>query len=136
MKIRFISVALLAVLSLAAAGCQKEQSQYPVIPTHETSPLRQVSYTIDGVQFDTVIRGEEEWNQFLKSLIALAKQEHSVSFRDKTFSSVNSSKEVVTYTTTNENDAIEWSDKKTREGYEVWIEYDPKTGKFTCTAVK
>ncbi len=136
MKIRFTTVALLAVLSLAATGCQKEQDSFNNTPVQETFTIRHIVYTIDGSSYATEVRTEQEWMSFLKGMMAIAKKGHIVSFRDSSFTSDASSKVVYTYTTTSEDDAVKWCDKMTKEGYDVVLEYNPRTGEFTCTAVK
>lgn len=80
---------------------------------------------------------DEETDAFFLQLTALARQYGSVSvYSEESCSQTASSKEVLTYTTTNENDAADWAKAKTKEGYEVTISYNSKTGVFTCIAVK
>ena len=70
-------------------------------------------------------------------MLALAEEGHRVSFRNENASSQDAlTKEVITYTTNDHDDAYTWAEKKLNEGYEVTVEYDRETGKYTCTAIK
>ena len=70
-------------------------------------------------------------------MFALAEEGHEVSFRNEDRASrVLSSKDVVTYTTTNHDDAYAWADKMSDEGYTVTIRFDKETGIYTCNAIK
>ena len=63
MKIKFKNVALLAVLSMAAVSCQKEDV-LPNIGTEQTSESILVMYSINGEVFQTTI-SESEWDAFV-----------------------------------------------------------------------
>ena len=68
---------------------------------------------------------------------SVAEEGHEVSFRNEDRASrVLSSKDVVTYTTTNHDDAYAWADKMSDEGYTVTIRFDKETGIYTCNAIK
>ena len=137
MRIRFKSVALLAVLTLTAAGCQKDNNVEPTITIQQSVVVRNITYTIDGIQMHATIRGEHDWQVFIDHLLALSKKGHKVSVKDDgKYSNVSQAKDVVIFTTTSEEEANKWCNKMIEEGYEVWIEYDPETGKYTCTAVR
>ena len=139
MKVKIKSLALLAVLSIAAAGCQKENivESQTAMQIPQNVDVRNITYTIDGVTFYTTIRGEQHWQVFLDSMFVLVKEGHKVSIRNNSvYSNAPKSRDVVTYTTTSQSDAQKWAETMTRDGYEVWIEYDPRTGIFTCTAVR
>ena len=43
---------------------------------------------------------------------------------------------VTTTTTTDQDEAYQWAEKMADKGYEVEIEYDMKTGTYTCTATR
>jgi hypothetical protein len=137
MKKQVKTVALFTVLSLMAVGCQKETIVEPNTGMQQTMRVRTVTYSIDGVTQQIVIRGDEAWMDFLKQLTALARQGHRIQFRcEESRATTSTTKEVVTYTTTSENDAMIWCDKMTNEGYSVTMVYDEKQGKFICTAIK
>lgn len=130
------TAAVFAVLSMMAVSCQKEQVIDPQINVTEANAMYTIHYTIDGVSYTEIINGEASWHQFLLKMFALAREGHRVTFRDSSQSGVSVSKEVVTYTTTSEDDAIEWASKMIADGYSVDIEYDKRTGIYTCTAIK
>ena len=137
MKKQVKTMALFAVLSLMAVGCQKETIVEPNTGMQQTMSLRTVTYSIDGVTQQIIIRGEEAWMDFLKQLTALARQGHCVQFRcEETRTNASTAKEVVTYTTSIEEDAIAWCNTMFNQGYEVNMTYDVKNGKFICTARK
>ena len=70
-------------------------------------------------------------------MFALAEEGYSVSFRDiESTNVVRCTKEIVTYTSRNKNEAIAWADAMEKDGYEVHISFDSTTGVYTCTAVK
>ncbi len=132
------SIALLAVLSLAAVGCQKENIVEPELHTQQNVSVRNIVYSIDGVTFHRAIYGEQDWDTFLVWMTDMAKKGHSVSLKNENTSTNNElyAKDVETFVTNNENEAIEWCKKMTDLNYEVTMVYDERTGKFTCTAVK
>ncbi len=138
MNKNFIKVALLAVLGTLAVSCQKENTLIEEATiVAENGAIYRVSYTIDGVTHQVTLFGDDAWHNFLHSMIALAEEGHKVSFRNENASSqIASSKEVVVYTTSSHDAAYEWADKMVNLGYFVTVEYDPRTGKYTCTAIK
>ncbi len=137
MKKQVKTMALFAVLSLMAVSCQKETIVEPNTGMQQTMSLRTVTYSIDGVTQQIIIRGEEAWMDFLKQLTALARQGHRIQFRcEESRATTSTTKEVVTYTTTSEEDAIAWCNTMFNQGYEVNMTYDVKNGKFICTARK
>ena len=137
MKKIITTIALLSVLGTLAVSCQKETISEPTAIMAEDSAIYRVSYTVDGITYNLTLIGDDAWQDFVKRMIALAEQGHRVTFRNENSSSqAASAKEVITYTTTSHDDAYEWAEKKGKEGYDVTIEYDERTGKYTCTAIK
>ncbi|MBR4176992.1 MAG: hypothetical protein IKP34_04550 [Bacteroidales bacterium] len=137
MKKQVKTAALFAVLSIMAVSCQKETIVEPNTGMQQTMSVRTVTYSIDGVSQQIVIRGDEAWMEFLRNLAALARQGYRVQFRcEETRTNASTTKEVVTYTTTSEEDAIAWCNSMSNSGYEVEMYYDEKNGKFVCTATK
>lgn len=131
------TVALFSVLSLMAVGCQKETIVEPNTEMLQTLQVRTVTYTIDGMTQQIVIQGDDAWMEFLRQMAALARQGHRVQFRcGESNSNASVTKEVVTYTTTSEEDAIAWCDMMYEGGYSVSMYYDRKSGKYICTAEK
>ena len=132
------SIALLAVLSIAAVGCQKETIVESEMHLQQPSAIRNVTYAIDGVTMYTVIQGEQNWHDFVDWMLTLAEQGHRVCFH---YTGENSycmpqSKEVVVHKTPDKDDAIAWALEMTGAGYEVSIEFDSTTGVYTCTATR
>ena len=74
-------------------------------------------------------------DEFLHNMLALAKEGYRVRIRQTT-AAIGMSKEIVTFTTTNEAEAHAWSKQMIKQGYEVDITYDAKTGIYTCIAIK
>ena len=129
------TAALLAVLSLMAVGCQKETIVESNTGLQATVRVRTVTFTIDGVTQQTVFKSDQSWMEFLRQLTALAKQGHSVHFRcEETRTNASAAKDVVTFETPDENEAIAWCNTMVDKGYEVYMYYDKESGKFICVA--
>ncbi len=141
MKKTIITVALLAVLTSLAVSCQKEEaditSATPSTVIAENDTLRTVVYTIDGVSYRLTLVGDQAWHDFLSRMFALAEEGHSVTFfNEEAASRVLPTKEVETHSTSNKEDAYQWSEQKVKEGYTVTIVFDEETGIYTCYAFK
>lgn len=134
MVIKFRTVALLAVLSLATASCQKEDVS-PLVGTEQTSETIRVTYSINGVVYQTTL-SESEWDAFVERMIALAREGYEVSFSKNRSSLASQSKEKVTFVTTSEQEAHNWAKDMTNNGYDVKISYNQATGEYTCVAYK
>ena len=128
-------VACLALLGTTAISCQKENFGDTCIATEENMAVYAVSYSIDGVSHSVTLVGDAAWADFLNWMLALSEEGHNVAFRLNTNQQVNSTKEEITYTTSNKDDAHAWAKTKTEEGYTVYISFDDKTGIYTCLAV-
>ncbi len=129
------TLAVFMLLGTLAVSCQKENMVEPNATEVQACTVRTVSYTIDGVEHLTVLHGDEEWNAFLSWMLALSKEGRQVSFRNLNAASNNiQSKEVVTYTTTSEDDAITWGKKMADDGYEVIIYFDNDLKAWVCIA--
>ena len=137
MKKNLKTAAFFTVLSILAIGCQKETEIDPVSGMQQTMQVRTITYSIDGMTQQTVIRGEADWADFLKQLTALARQGHRVHFRcEETSANAQSSKEVVTYETSNEEEASNWCATMADKGYGVSMYYDKIRRVYVCTAEK
>ncbi|MBQ6096472.1 MAG: hypothetical protein IJK99_01880 [Bacteroidales bacterium] len=137
MKKKIIPIALLAVLSLAATSCQKETIEKPSVQIQQSISVRNITYTIDGATFHQSIRGEQNWLAFIDWMSSLAKEGHTVIFRnDNTYNASQSSKERVEYTTSDKDDANKWCNNMIAQGYEVQMYFDDTTGKYICIAIK
>ena len=135
MKQKIRTIALLAVLGLAATGCQKESIVEPVsgMVVEDSSVI--VSYTVDGETMQGTFADEAEWNVFLERLLALAEEGHRVSFRNAG-QERSMTKETVTYVTKDHDEAHAWANAMMKQGYEVTIVFDDITHEYTCVAVK
>ena len=135
MKKTVITATLIALLGAFAVSCQKEAEPVPssVCSLSEYNVL----YRIDNVVHHANIQSPEEWHAFLTNMLAFARQGHSVSVqRTSTSSQTLPTKDVVTFETTNGDEAIEWAYMMTELGYDVSIEFDEETGLYTLIAKK
>jgi hypothetical protein len=92
-------------------------------------------YSINGEVFQTSI-SESEWNAFVERMIALAREGYEVTFSRNRSSLTSQSKEKVTFITTDEKEAQQWSHDMANQGYTVTISFDQGTGEYTCVAYK
>ena len=76
------TVALFALLSMLATGCQKENIVEPNATEAQACTVRAVSYTIDGVEHLAVLHSDEEWDAFHSWMLALSKDGRQVYFRN------------------------------------------------------
>jgi hypothetical protein len=141
MKKTIITVALLAVLTSLAVSCQKEEaditSATPSTVIAENDTHRTVVYSIDGVSYRLTLVGDQAWHDFLSRMFALAEEGHTVTFfNEEAASRCLPSKVVETHSTSNKEDAYQWSEQKVKEGYTVTIVFDEETGIYTCYAFK
>lgn len=137
MKKTIKTVALMMVLGTLAVGCQKEQLSITPNIVAEDAAVYTLNYYVDGVLYTVTLQGEQALDEFMRNLFALANEGHKVSVRNgNAGNQILSSKETVVYTTTDEDDAKAWAKAMVKEGYVVDIEFDSKSGIYTCTAVK
>ncbi len=131
--------ALLSVLSLMAAGCQKESvtDYVPGTSFSETCTVYTVQYVVDGVLHHATLHGKSERTDFFRQLFAIAKKGHEVVFYDGSKTEKYAvTKEVIHYSTTDEDDALAWADKMYDNGYKVRISFDEEKKVFNCVAWK
>ena len=129
-------MALLAVLSVAAVSCQKE-NLVPSTPAEVITDNQAVyiyQYEVNGIRSRITLRGEAERADFINRMLALAQEGNTVSFFDETQYTQNFTKEDVTYTTKDKEDALNWASNMLDLGYAVTIEYDKNKGIYNCTA--
>ena len=126
--------AMFAFLGLLAfAGCQKENL---VAPNGETLCMETtIGYYAAGEYGQAVLTDDESWDLFLDRMFALAREGYEVTIISPFHPQGMSTKEVVTFQTTDQDEAKQWSKEMTQQGYDVTISFDPKTGIYTCTAV-
>lgn len=132
MKQIFRQVALLSLLGLTAVSCQKETLIEPQ-GLSETVATYTVYYTIDGETSQITLVGETAWRNFLDWIFAKAEEGHRVSFYLGGHE-MGQAKETITYTTTNYDDAVDWANKMSHNGYSVTIEFDEQHKQYVCTA--
>lgn len=137
MSKRTRTVALFIVLSVAAISCQKETFNDVIDNQTEVTMSRSVSYMVDGTLYHATLHSDAEWDALMHRLLALARNGHRVVLANGNNVTTSSlSKEVVTFTTTDEEEANHWAAQMTANGYTVSISYDKKTGEYNCIAVK
>ncbi len=136
MKKKVIALSLIVMLTLGIEGCQKEDSRESDSLALQETEIRSIVYYIDGVQFQRTLVGEQEWNEFLDWFLKQARNGHRVSIRNAEVLTTSMSKDVQTFETTSESEALAWCNQMIAEGYEVSIKYDKKTGIYTCTAIR
>ena len=137
MRKTFTTIALFAVLGSLAVSCQKENIIDETNIVAENGSVYKVSYTVDGVTHQLTLVGDEAWHDFLNRMVALAEEGHEVTFRNEEAASrIVSTKETVTYTTPNHDDAINWAAKMADDGYTVTIIFDEENKVYNCYAIK
>lgn len=130
---------MFAILSLAAVGCQKENSTDSTRGTMvaEIGTMYKMQYVIDGVSHHIVLHGDRERSDFIYRMLALAEEGHSVSFFDESrVAQYGSRKETVYFSTTDKTEAFNWLDKMEDEGYTVSVTYNPDTHTYNCVAYR
>lgn len=137
MRKTFTTIALFAVLGPLAVSCQKENIIDETNIVAENGTVYTVSYAVDGVMHHLTLVGDEAWHDFLNRMLAMAEEGHEVTFcNDEAASRVVPTKEVVTYTTDNGEDALNWAEKMVDDGYTVTITFDKEKKTYTCYAIK
>lgn len=134
MKKRNVVIAICGLaLSATAVSCTKENVD--MLPVEEAMQQGQtISYSIDGIYYSVRVNSDEELQTLYHTLLALAAQQHAVIVYGDGQNSLVGAKDVLTYTTKNESEAIEWADARRKEGYTVSITIDH--GMFVCTAFR
>lgn len=131
------TIALFAVLGTLAVSCQKENIIDGTSVVAENDTVYTVRYAVDGVTHQITLVGDEAWHDFLNRMFALAEEGHEVSFRNEEAASrVVSTKEKVTYTTPDHDDAYEWAEMMYKQGYAVTVTFDEEKKIYTCYAIK
>lgn len=138
MKKTIIPLALLAVLSLATTGCQKEQTVTPSSGrTEQVTEKYNYRYTINDRAYYVNVTTEAEKQQLFEFLMEEARRGNTVSIRRLDTTSQSAlTKETVTFVTTNKNEALAWLKNMAEQDYTVSMTYDENTGEFTCTAIR
>ena len=139
MRRNVITVALFTVLVTMAVSCQKDDvtNSTPELSVSEACTVYTVQYAVDGVLHHTTLHSKPERTDFFRQLFAMAKNGHEVVFYDggKT-EQCFATKDVIHYSTTDEDDALAWADKMYDNGYKVRISFDEENKVFNCVAWK
>ena len=137
MRKTLTTIALFAVLGTLAVSCQKENIFDETNIVAENGSVYKVSYTVDGATHQITLVGDEAWHDFLNRMFALAEEGHEVTFRNEEAASrVVSTKETITYTTPDHDDAYSWASKMVDDGYTVTIIFDEENKVYNCYAIK
>ena len=136
MKKTFKTFALASVLGILAVGCQKEDIVLTGNTTTEIAATQTVGYSVNGVYGESSIDDNFDWDAFLDRMMALAREGYNIVIFSGNHSAGASTKDVVTFTTTDEDEAKAWAKDMMNQGYDVQITYDDKTGIWTCIAIK
>ena len=139
MKKQTFTMALFAVLSTLAVGCQKETIVEPQnqIVAENGNTVCVIVYSVDGVAGRTAVMNPEERAAFIHWMAGLAEEGHRVTFRQEG-NTINAfaSKDTQTYSSKKKHDVEVWADEMILQGYEVTITYDESTGYYTGTATR
>lgn len=130
------TVAVFTLLCTMFVGCQKEEiyslGTNATVTRNDTVYMER--YVIDGVAHRVILHGDAEHSEFIYKMLALAEEGHEVTFYNESKFMQNASKEVITFTTQNKDDAFAWASDMENNGYSVTITYDPDTDKYICVA--
>lgn len=122
-------IALCGVLGLTATSCQKEnlvEENTNIVAQANT--VRNVVYTVDGIEHSITLIGDDSWNKFLQRMFALAEEGHRVTFHNEdNTANVAMAKEIVTFSTKDKKKAEAWCAEMVEAGYEVSVYFDPDT---------
>ena len=122
MKKIFITISLFAMLGTIATSCQKENEFDKTTIEVGQNTIYRVCYSIDGKIYQLTLIGDDAWHDFLNRMFALAEEGHTVTFNNENVTSQTvSAKDVVTYTTTNKDEALSWAERMGNDGYVVTI---------------
>ncbi len=135
-KTFFLKAAMLALMATSIMGCQKEFPTSPASCGTAVTASYCIRYHIDNDEYYTVLNDEQALSDFIDRMTALALKGHRVNYRCINRNDTSCTKEKVTFTTTNSDDAKRWCKEKTMEGYDVTMLFDQETGVYTCIAVK
>lgn len=139
MNRRILTVALFAVLSTMAIGCQKENNGNveSMVSQTESIAVYNIQYKINGERFTATFQSDDEYTAFLMRLMALARTGNKVEFSVQNNASHGIAlKETLTYSTPNEADAMGWAKEKAGEGYTVSVTFDENEKMYICIAYR
>lgn len=132
-KIR--TVAFLAIMCMVGTSCQKEEFIISKEGIIANAAIQQVCYTVDGELHSLNVGGEEVMIAMWERMAALAKEGHEVFLWNGNMTQ-SCTKEVVTFTTADKEEAIAWCDAMFDAGYKVGMTYDENNHVYVCIATK
>lgn len=131
---------ILVLTSLFATSCQKDSLTDP--QSERTENMRtinsyHISYWVDGIRYSVTLQDEAQITLLIQKLTKLALLGHHIHTSNDDFvPSGNPTKDVIKFSTTDENEIIEWAKKMYQKGYDVEFYYDEATGTFSGIAIK
>lgn len=133
----YVKLSLMAMLATVVSGCQKETLTEVECPAVVVAEQNAVHYTIDGIPYSIVIYNDDEWSEFMKSMMSQSRNGRRVVIEKGNRDSRDmATKETLVYTTTDESSASKWTKEKVAAGYVVTMSYNEKTKEFICIAVR
>lgn len=126
---------MLLVLPAAFAGCSKDHY------FEDGTPVRKVTYAVNGESFDLVLRGDTEWDDFIVMLFDKVGEGYPVLFQctSTTYEQVTDTldaKRPLSFKTGNRREAEKWASERGKEGYVVIVSYDKKNKVYKLQALK
>jgi hypothetical protein len=129
-------ITLFALLSMMAVSCQKENFTDVEPATAGETAAYSLCYKVDGVTYHATFQTKAERLAFIRQLVALTREGHRVVIGNSNTTSINSTKEKVTFTTSSLDEATAWASEMEEQGYEVEFYYDKEKGVYVCIAIK
>ncbi len=130
MKRKIRTCAMMAILSLSMAGCQKDNLMFDKTDVNSNIPMR---YSVSGTVYTTFLSDESELDSFIDRVFAIVNDGYTVTIIGNGQRSIKEKKEI-TFTTTIESEAKAWAASMTLLGYSVQVNYNKSTGVYTCIA--
>ena len=94
-------------------------------------------YAVNGITHTETLGNDAEYDALLMRLFALARMGYEVEIMNGDGPArATLAVEVITFSTTNEQEAIAWVKQKTLEGYWVQVSFDQTTGTYNCIAYR
>ncbi|MBQ6742398.1 MAG: hypothetical protein IJR04_07455 [Bacteroidales bacterium] len=130
MKRKIRTCAMMAILSLSMAGCQKDNLMFDKTDVNSNIPMR---YSVSGTVYTTFLSDESELDSFIDRVFAIVNDGYTVTIIGNGQRSIKEKKEI-TFTTTIESESKAWAASMTLLGYSVQVNYNKSTGVYTCIA--
>ena len=118
----------LAFALLTLTGCQKEHSATTPADTYT------IHYEVDGVSHTADLSDDMNLTAFMLSMTQLASEGCIVTVFPRGDSTAWASKTIVTFQTSNRDEASAWAAEMHNQGYTVTIVHDSDTDTYTCIA--